>query len=159
MWSKLLHTATGHVQKLNDCKGSEWQANGLLWECEEALWRKLCGCAHCLLGDICNIIVAHHWVLLLSFFLFWGKKWYGSSRLSATLSPYSEYYPVFSEMELTVWNTIALRLFPSLVFTSQRTITLYYMAWPKLGHTHTHTITHTDLHRDLHRYTPTSPCR
>lgn len=28
MWSKLLHTATGHVQKLNDCKESERQANG-----------------------------------------------------------------------------------------------------------------------------------
>lgn len=54
----LLHTATGHVQKLNDYKESEWQANGLLWECKEALRGNLCGCAHCLLGDIYNIITS-----------------------------------------------------------------------------------------------------
>ena len=35
MWSRLHHAATGHVQQLNYCKASEWQANGLLWECEE----------------------------------------------------------------------------------------------------------------------------
>lgn len=69
----LLHTATGHVQKLNDYKESEWQANGLLWECKEALRGNLCGCAHCLLGDIYNIItsLAHHWLV---FTLFWGGE-------------------------------------------------------------------------------------
>lgn len=66
--SELRHTATGHVQKLNDCKESEWQANGLLWECEEALCGKLCGCTHCLLGDICSITVAHYWVVFFLVF-------------------------------------------------------------------------------------------
>lgn len=68
MWSKLLHTAMGHVQKLNDCKESEWQANGLLWECGEALRGKLCGCTHCLLGDICSITVARYWAVILFLF-------------------------------------------------------------------------------------------
>lgn len=60
MWSKLLHTATGHVQKLNGCKESEWQANGLLWECDEVLRWKLCRRAHCLLSGICIIIVLYY---------------------------------------------------------------------------------------------------
>lgn len=41
MWSKLLHIATGHVQKLNDCKEREWQANGLTQECNGALRKAL----------------------------------------------------------------------------------------------------------------------
>lgn len=43
MWSKLLRSATGHVEKLNDCKERQRQANGLLRGSVEALRGKLRG--------------------------------------------------------------------------------------------------------------------
>lgn len=43
MWSKLLRSATGHVEKLNDCKERQRQANGLLRGSVEALQGKLRG--------------------------------------------------------------------------------------------------------------------
>lgn len=65
MGSKLLHTAIGHVKKLNDCEESPWQANGLQWECKEALRVELQGCVQCLRGDICNIIWAYYCLVCL----------------------------------------------------------------------------------------------
>ena len=124
-------------------KKSEWQANGLLWEREEALWGEA---AHCLRGDIFDNIAAHCWVAFLFFLFFF---------LYATISEPIQITPRPHERELYVFcyltcfqpdgvggleKAISLRLFPSIVFTSQGTIALYYVTWPKLGHTHTQSI-------------------
>lgn len=160
----LLHTATGHVQKLNDYKESEWQANGLLWECKEALRGNLCGCPHCLLGDIYNIIIslAHHWLVFTLFFsfLFWwgGVCWdmgrqieqrirKGSFSCLWTLPDWED-KPVFCEMMLVVSKAISLGLFPSFIFTLQRTTAILHCQ-----NKHTHTRICTDVqyvHPHLH---------
>lgn len=43
IWNKQLRGATGHAQKLNDCKESERQTNGLLWAHKKPLEG---GCVH-----------------------------------------------------------------------------------------------------------------
>lgn len=120
----LLHTATGHVQKLNDYKESEWQANGLLWECKEALRGNLCGCPHCLLSDIYNIItsLAHHLLVFTLFFsfFFWlgGVCWDMGRQIEQRIRkgsfsslwtlPDRENKPLFCEMMLVVSKALFL---------------------------------------------------
>ena len=85
--------------------------------------------------------------LLFFFFLFFF--------LYATISEPIQITPRPHERELYVFcyltcfqpdgvggleKAISLRLFPSIVFTSQGTIALYYVTWPKLGRTHTQSI-------------------
>lgn len=58
MWSKLLRSATGHVEKLNDCKED---GDKLMDFCEGA-WKHSEGscvdaCACCLLGDVRDIMM------------------------------------------------------------------------------------------------------
>lgn len=82
--------------------------------------RKLCGCARCLLGDICNIIVAHYCLVFLSFILFFIRhedQWACPNNRGAMREKekkwdicfllYSTWWWVLSEMVLRVWKAIS----------------------------------------------------
>lgn len=133
MWCKLLHTATSHVQKLNDWKDSEWQANELKWECEEELYVD---------GTLFTWWhLWHHYGTLLgcfSFFFFLNEVQWSCPN----------YREVMKDKGGLCFSLLSVRwcwqlekqshlLFQSLVFTGQRTITVLHDLTKAGPHTHT----------------------